>query len=87
MTFKEQFSGAVAIKVRFTTYMSGFFSHRLQRAGTNLICSCIHTKSDKPWLDAVNMNSQQGIRKQVFGDKGKAQNKLLSELIHLTSVC
>ena len=33
------------------------------------------------------MNSQQGIRKQVFGDKGKAQNKLLSELIHLTSVC
>ena len=84
MTFKEQFSGAVAIKVRFTTYMSGFSTS--SRAGTNLICSCIHTRSDKPWLDAVDMNSQQGIRKQVFGDKDKAQNKLLSELIHLTHV-
>lgn len=49
--FKEQFSGAVVIKIKFNIYLS-FFFHKLLRSETNLICCYIYTMSGKHQLDA-----------------------------------
>ena len=51
MTFKEQFSGAVAIKVRFTTYMSGVFFPQARGQGpTSSVPAFIQGPTNPGWM-------------------------------------